>query len=189
MKKITLLICCIFLVSALTSCGGKNVQEKAEEAFHSVLEGYDENAQYQLIYLNDDDIPELAVITDFAHSSGAELYAYIDGKAEQLYALTKDGYISTQFGSWGAFYYLERQGKVEHSYDRNGGAGEFGFVCEWDGTSAEMQILYTYDIHIEFFEEGRNYETSYYIDDEPVTFEEYNKVMELLDHAEKFEYK
>ncbi len=188
MQKIILPIYYVFLIFVLTSCSGKNEQEKAEEAFRSVLEGYDENAQYQLIYLNDDDIPELAVIADFVHNSGAELYAYIDGKAEQLY-VTENGYTSTQFGSWGAFYYLERQGKVEHFYDRNGGAGEFGFVCEWDGTSAEMQILYTYDIHIEFFEEGRTYETSYFIDDEPVTFEEYSKAMELLDHAEKFEYK
>lgn len=188
MKKIILPIWFI-LLSVLTSYGGKNEQEKAEEAFRSVLEGYGENAQYQMIYLNDDDIPELAVITDFAHSSGAELYAYIDGKAEQLYTLTENGYTNTQFGSWGAFYYLERQGKVEHFYDRNGGAGEFGFVCEWDGTSAEMQILYTYDTHIEFFEEGKPYEISYYIDDKSVTFEEYSKAMELLDHAEKFEYK
>ena len=188
MKKIQLSIYCLFLLFILTSCDGKKESEKAEEAFRAVLEGYDERARYQLIYLNDDDIPELAVMTDCAHASGAELYAYIDGKAEQLYTLSEEGYIDTQFGSWGTFFYEERQGMVYHFYDRNGGAGEFGFVCAWDGTSAEMQILHIYDMYIEYFDEGMDYATTYYVDGEPVTSEEYDKATEFNDYVKRFDY-
>lgn len=190
MKKAVLLMGCTFLISVLASCGGTEQKEaeEAENAFRSVLEGYDENAQYQLIYLNDDDIPELVVITDWTHNSGAELYAYIDGKAEQLYVSFENDYSdTTQFGSWGTLFYLKRQGLVYHLYDRNFGAGEFGFVCMWDGKSAEMQILHTYDVYIESSDEGKD-TTTYYVDGEPVTCEEYGTATELFDHVEKVEY-
>lgn len=75
-----------------------------KEAYHYVLtECIGEDAEFPgfgLIYLNDDDIPELVISMGTYHFANCQLYTFSDGKAVYL----------GNYGSWGEFVYYEREG-------------------------------------------------------------------------------
>lgn len=222
MKKIGMLCIVVLLFPALNACKKESVQNTSFEeisetesytleettaiedaaseevkeivdAYKEVLEQdkYLEKGRYQLIYLNDDDIPELAVICDFAHVSGADIYAYIDGKAELLAVSEEEGGYDN-FGQWGSLFYCERKGQIWWEYERNGGEGEFGFICQWNGIDSELKMLQSYAIDI-YYENGNPSEFEevkeiYSIDDNEVSREDYMASIDSWGEIKTFYY-
>lgn len=67
-------------------------------------------ASYGLIYVDEDDIPELYYIDNSSHPCGAVIYNYADGKVNRLVCV----------GSNGAFLYIENKNLLIHKWSGQG---------------------------------------------------------------------
>ena len=76
-------------------------------------ENADESDLFTLIYLDNDDVPELAIIQSGWRLACAEIYTY-----EQEKTVYVGGY-----GQWGWTWYLEKEGIIFHPYDHQGRGG------------------------------------------------------------------
>lgn len=122
------------MMLSLTACGNSANPVPPEDvsiavddtawktAYSEFLNG--ESGKFSLIYLNDDDIPEIAIVNGSAHANGVALYTYDDGDVEE---------ISEKVGTYGTFLYEERGGMI--AYD-NGGNGSVmaNIILSWDGS-------------------------------------------------------
>ena len=95
-------------------------------------EGYYEPlARFQLIYVDDDIIPELAVTTNDGHSTGAELYTFENGEAVLV----------GSFGSWGLLSYLPRGSVVIDAISQSGEMSEVVYSYS-NGETEEIAKFY-----------------------------------------------
>ncbi len=85
---------------------------------------------FELIYIDDDDIPELGIACDDSHASGVELYTYIDGKAMPI---NEDGG-NNIYGEFGHCSYAERGSMIMVDYSGQGDNGHVYF--EMNGAKA-----------------------------------------------------
>lgn len=140
------MLCLILGIGLITACGKEEVKpadEKIDEEVESVntdeevvdnkysreeLNAYSQILEehlkecpdgfgVNLIYIDEDDTYELAIIDGDAHNEGAYLYTYSDGKAVSLQSEAFPFY-----GSYGTFFYSEK-----NNY----------FCYDWDGASAD----------------------------------------------------
>lgn len=95
------------------------------------------DGRYTFIYLNEDDIPELAVSTGVSRIDGVRLYSIIDGKVTALF-LEDEGSRVENFGSNGELSYAEGNGNVEFGGYSPGRYD--GWTANWDGSSDRLQI-------------------------------------------------
>lgn len=79
----------------------------------------------ELIYIDEDDTYELAIIDGSAHSDGAYLYTYKDGSVVSL--ADKD---FPFFGSYGSFCYVEKENLFSYDYDGAGMIYSYAFRIE-----------------------------------------------------------
>lgn len=123
---------------------------KDDEVLRSTL-------RYDILYVDDDDIPELVYMEDSAHSSMVHMcLAYEDGVFEV-----------GEFGEYGNFSYLENKGRILSFY-MNHGTYLFDFFTLESRTLQEDKCYET--VEEQFEGDG----TRYYIDGDEVTQEEYD---------------
>ena len=130
---------------------------------NNINDSGEDTPKFALIYLDDDDIPELVIPEGHYHAAGCELYCY-DGKGVKLLG---------EYGSWGGFGYRPESGVF---CDGNmSSAGEWtayskyenGTVTELGSVSSEMKSWDSDPTDPE------NYD--YYINKKPVTYAEYQE--------------
>ena len=129
-------------------------------------------ATFNLIFLDDDDIPELAFNEADYHAAGADLYRY-NGKE-----VVEVGH----YGSYGAFNFLPREGIIDSAYMGSGDILNTYF--RFDGEKATeilfekrtwkgMRPEYGNDNYESTEDESDDY--IYFINDEEVSYDEFNE--------------
>lgn len=150
--------------------GQVSEQTEALKAYAKTLAEYAENEyaqpyRFSLIYLDEDDTPELVIFTGDIHMDGANLYIYEQGQSV---------YVGI-FGQWGAAGYQEKKGIIFHEYDQ-GGHGYTG-VCKIDG--AEVTLLQEFEyVQLELEDGPEEVDYIYRIDGREVSWKEYSEPLE-----------
>lgn len=150
--------------------GQVSEQTEALKAYAKTLAEYAENEyaqpyRFSLIYLDEDDTPELVIFTGEIHMDGANLYIYEQGQSV---------YVGI-FGQWGAAGYQEKKGIIFHEYDQ-GGHGYTG-ICKIDG--AEVTLLQEFEyVQLELEDGPEEVDYIYRIDGREVSWKEYSEPLE-----------
>ena len=118
--------------------------QAAAEAYQTLLRGYatTSESKFALVYIDDDDIPELLIFNGVAHFSYVRLYRYRQGEA------VYEGIV----GDYGRFGYQPKMNYFLFSHITNG-VGDTGQYCSlaqsgWD-VIHEVQWLYDEEGHYE----------------------------------------
>lgn len=163
----------------------ENAQNEAEvelntswaEAYYEFLEKElkDDSAKiiptgFRLVYIDDDDVPELLIMEDSSHASGARVCTYYQNKVVEIGA----------FGSSGEMLYVEKQGKI-FSYYAGFGEEYFRYFVLEGGKAEEIGYFHSYpDLNYDDYSV-----TLYEIDGKSVTEKLYN---EKLDEFHRDDY-
>ena len=88
-----------------------------DDVLISLLEGGElaNDAKFELVYIDDDDIPELVYNTSSAHPSGVTIYSKSKSDVFVKKLVYCDPWLGTtysEFGEFGYAYYLEKSGKL-----------------------------------------------------------------------------
>lgn len=160
-------------------------QLEALEAYEAFLENYTRDydgewedfeseksfkgPKFTLVYLNDDEIPELAIVDDWAHGNGVGYYIYTDGEVVFI----------GEYGQYGGNSYAEKESIIFSEYDGAGVTHRWTYRIE--GT--KEILLQSSDIYIHWESEDPEY--TYIVDQKEVTEEEYRAACEMWDHYEE----
>lgn len=176
----------LILLLCMTACGreGAEIQEEVEvqkeigaQEEVSMLDAYEailadrmpteaqamEPAGFALIYLDDDEIPELAVIEGWAHSSGASIYTCEQGEAVFV----------GKYGQYGAMGYRQKEGIVFDDYDQGGNI--YSRVYQIDKSNSTLLLSYS---ECWTFSETEESAVTYSVDGQEVTREQYQEASE-----------
>lgn len=172
MKKILLAMALLCACLFMTECLGKEQDnKKLEEVFEAYIQcikDYVNNAEfdvadrikYTLVYINDDDIPELAISEGDAHASGVRVYFYDFDRKETVDT-------GERYGENGGFDYYDGKNMIYDYYFGNGGFGNVCF-CSISEYKATRSRWFTYYCDTS----GKKH---YWIDFEEVSKDEYDK--------------
>ncbi|MDE7436269.1 MAG: hypothetical protein K2N01_10695 [Lachnospiraceae bacterium] len=122
-----------------------------------------EVAGFALIYLDNDEIPELAIIEGWAHASGVSIYTYEKGEAVFV----------GKYGQYGAMGYRQKEGIVFDDYDQGGNV--FSQVYQID--KSNVTLLTSYSVYYQFMETEEP-EIIYTVDGQEVSQKQYQEVSE-----------
>ena len=100
-------------------------------AYADILRGYPESAQFILVCVDQDDIPELVVAEDSAHAMGADLYTWSGGQTVYL------GYT----GTFGAFQVKPHQNTIV-SYETYAGISDVFVLGIENAQLVTLETLY-----------------------------------------------
>lgn len=142
------------------------------EAYGNFLtENACESESVTLIYLDNDDIPELVRMHDGGRLAGAEIYTFKQG--EPVYV--------GEYGQWGWTWYLEKEGIIFSPYDHQGSGG--CSVHRIEGTEdTSLQIFdYVPDVPTTDLDEWDGYSFIYKVDGEVVSEEQYEEAWQKWD--------
>ena len=168
---ISIVLLCICLI--MTGCSDKEQDnKKLEEAFQGYIQcikdyvdtaEYDvkERIRYTLIYINDDDVPELAISEGESHAAGVRVFFY-DFESKNVVDTGE------RYGENGGFYYYDRKNMIYDYYFGNGGYANVCFCkigSDYKLTRSRWFVYYG----------GGNGDPRYWIDFEEVSPEEYDK--------------
>lgn len=127
-----------------------------------------DSAQFALVYIDGDDVPELVYRTGQAHVDGVGVFTYYDYEAYPLTFKSAQGEDVSFIGSWGDFTYAENENVIISSYMNQGIiCTDFYEICE-DGVSL-TDSLYEAEIYLEDGQMKKEYK----INGESVIEEEY----------------
>lgn len=172
MKKVILLIVLLSICLSITGCSGKERDnkkfEEVFEAYIQCIKDYVSNTEYDaadrirytLVYINEDDIPELAISEGNSHASGVRVYFYDFDRRETVDT-------GERYGENGGFDYYDRKSMIYDYYFGNGGFGNVCF-CNISEYKATRSRWFTYYGDTS----GKDH---YWIDFEEVSKEEYEK--------------
>ncbi len=172
MKKTIMSLVMLSICFLMTACSSKEQEKKLEEVFEAYIQcikGYVNNAEYDvadrirytLVYINEDDIPDLAISEGNAHASGVRVYFYNFDQKETVDT-------GERYGENGGFDYYERKSLIYDYYYGNGGYSNICFCkinLDYKVTRSRWFIYY-----------GGGYGgPQYAIDSEEVSEKEYEK--------------
>lgn len=145
-------------------------QAEALEAYEKFLTDYAEQWKeldpgFALIYLDNNDIPELVIIDGWAHLMQANIYTYENGETVFI----------GNYGMYGCTSYQEKEGIIVNDFMAQGGV-QYYSVIRIDGT--QTTPLQFFCEEWEWDEE----ELIYSIDDEIVSKEQYEAALESWDN-------
>lgn len=130
---------------------------EAMKLYSTVLDTIDRDdyfaQHFGFIYLNDDEIPELAISDGHAELSRVEIYAIINGELKKLYYEDENVYVDS-FGGQGSINYTEGTGIIEEGCYVN-----HAYVCnilQWDGKSDKLNTVISRSIR--YSDEGASKE-------------------------------
>lgn len=123
-------------------------------AYMSTKEYGEDYSRFQLIYIDNDDIPEMAITGSGTHSANVSLYGYDNGNIV---------YIGS-FGEFGGFKYSERGSIIRSNNFHNGHSDKNDYYLFQNNTPVLIKQFY-YDFS---YVNGHNNDL-YYIDSIPVT--------------------
>lgn len=140
-----------------------------KQAYRDYLAAYSYDGmsepKFALVYLDADDVPELAICDGSYHAARWKILTYLDGLKE-----------IGEFGGWGNFFYYERAGVIYSSYD-NHGAWTANLYQVRDGEA--VSVWEGKDV----LDEDGN-EIFFDADDNPISEEEYNAQEQQLSYDE-----
>ena len=116
---------------------------------------------FQLIYLDDDEFPELVVTEGGTVESQAWLYSFKDGKVSQIFCNGGD------WGNHGSLYYIDRESIVLNAFTTVA-SGNYAFYRIEDG-----QATFLKEFSKKPSTDGSEY--SFYVGGNPVSQEDYEK--------------
>lgn len=160
-------------------------QIEALEAYEVFLEDYAkdydgedfENSRgfqgpkFTLIYLNDDEIPELVIVDDLRHASGANYYIYEDGEVVFV----------GEYGQYGGSSYAEKASMIFGEYD----GAEVAHYWTYRIEGTKEILLQSSDLYIHWDSEYEGPEYTYIVDDKEVSEEEYRAARKMWDDYEE----
>lgn len=122
---------------------------------------------FRLVYIDDNDVPELLIMEVKTPASSAKVYTYYQGRVIEI----------GEFGSmWNMFYYAKRQGEI-HTYYTGFGEHFFSYYVLEDGKSEQVGEFHSYpDLDYDDYSV-----TLYEIDEESVTEETFRKKLHEID--------
>lgn len=107
----------------------KELSDRADTEWEYTADYEDsEGPKFTLLYLDGDEIPELAVVYGLAHAHGIYLYTYTDGKVKQVG--------ESSYGQYGGVGYMEKEGIIFSGYDNHGNL--YDSVYRMDGTKTVL---------------------------------------------------
>ncbi|MDE6675208.1 MAG: hypothetical protein K2K19_10430, partial [Acetatifactor sp.] len=153
------------------SMAGVELSEVLETYGDFLAENADENELFTLIYLDNDDIPELVSMHDGGRLAGAEIYTYKQGETVHV-----GGY-----GQWGWTWYLEKEGIIFSPYDHQGSGG--CSVHRIEGTKDTLLQVFDFvpDVPATDLDEWDGYSFIYKVDGEVVSEEQYEEAWQKWD--------
>lgn len=89
--------------------------------------------KFDLVYIDDDEIPELLLLEDDCHAAGVWVYSYYDGNIVEI----------GHFGSFGKIKYVEKEGLIFDHYMGQGAASSTFLKME-DGQAELLFNLYSH---------------------------------------------
>lgn len=160
-------------------------QMEALEAYEAFLENYAQNydgeefensrgfqgPKFTLVYLNDDEIPELVIADNLQHARGTDYYIYEDGEVVLI----------GEYGQYGQSRYAEKASMIFDQYDGAEVAHYWTYLIE----DTEEVLLQSSDLYIHWDIEYEGPEYTYIVDDKEVSEEEYRAVHNIWDDYEK----
>ena len=171
-----------------------------QAAYAEYIEGYEWNGDctYSLIYVDDDDIPELVIDSGF-EAGGCEILTYHSGEIDVLqterlhfYYIEKKNLVNNFGGKMG--YYFDRiysieNGKWIHVADgewtETMGNEDLIYQYKWDGEEVE-EAVYAQSLNAVFDMEQKTEPDRYYIMDEMMTLFQTGDVMSQKHRYELF---
>lgn len=141
----------------------KQVSRQAQtlNAYAAALADIKGEARFSLIYLDDDDTPELVVFDGDSHIDGASLYVCEQGEAVYV----------GRYGEWGTAIYQAGKGIIFHDYE-HGGHG-IGSVHQIDGTEDILLQEFQFQ-QLELEDDLEEVSYSYWVDGREVSEKEYD---------------
>ncbi len=142
-------------------------QAAALDGYAAFLEEYEpqrtdeRGLQFALFYLDDDDVPELALTEGWAHGQGAFVYRFQDGEVVLL----------GEYGEWGEMSYREKEGLIMDNYATQGNYHNWVYQLEEN----QAVVLQSYDMCSEGI---MGEEFTYWVDEKEVSEEQYREVLE-----------
>ncbi|MDE5892582.1 MAG: hypothetical protein K2H45_06650 [Acetatifactor sp.] len=129
--------------------------------------------RFELVFIDEDDIPELLIFLDDCHAAGVEVFTYTDDSVVGL----------GEFGSFGKMQYVEKGGMIFDHYMGQGEAHTYFFQME-DGEAKQISHMHSWPDNSRYLETGE-YREFYEIDEFSVTEDVYQaKWEELYDSQE-----
>lgn len=163
----------------LAAASGNGDWKEAYEAFLLVhQEEFDsehpvDSPRFNLAYIDEDEIPELAVMVGTAHVNGVDIYTYYRGEVVL---------VRRNYGSFGKFIYFPGENLIASHY-----------MAQGDQTSTYHKIEKGKDIKMIEVESWSSYDPDdlefhdhYSIEDKEVTKEAYEAQMELYEGGKEF---
>ena len=147
-----------------------------EEDYDEEREGFEsdksfEGPKFTLVYLNDDEIPELAIVDDWRHGDGVGYYIYADGEVVFI----------GEYGQYGGNRYVEKESIIFGEYD--GAEAAHYWIYRIDGT--KEILLQSRDLYIHWDSEYEDPEYTYIVDEKEVAEEEYMAACAMWDNYEE----
>ena len=132
-----------------------------------------DSPRFNLAYIDEDEIPELAVMVGTAHVNGVDIYTYYSGEVVL---------VRRNYGSFGKFIYFPWENLIASHY-----------MAQGDQTSTYHKIEKGKDIKMIEVESWSSYDPDdlefhdhYSIEDEEVTKEEYETQREMYEGGKEF---
>lgn len=161
------------------------LQIEALEAYEAFLEDYAQNydgeefensrgfrgPKFTLVYLNDDEIPELVIADNLQHARGTDYYIYEDGEVVLI----------GEYGQYGQSSYAEKASMIFGEYDGAEVAHYWTYLIE----DTEEVLLQSSDLYIHWDTEYEGPEYTYIVDNREVSEEEYRTAHNIWDDYEK----
>lgn len=160
-------------------------QVEVLEAYEAFLEDYAQNydgeefensrgfqgPKFTLVYLNDDEIPELVIADNLQHARGTDYYIYADGEVVLI----------GEYGQYGQSRYAEKASMIFGEYDGAEVAHYWTYLIE----DTEEVLLQSSDLYIHWDTEYEGPEYTYIVDNREVSEEEYRTAHNIWDDYEK----
>lgn len=151
------------------------LETNALAAYADFLRSYSSSSRYakpvfQLIYVDDDDIPELIIAEDNTHASGASIYTFYEGAVTLL----------DQFGCYGTCQYSRRNNLIQYA-DTHTGTVIHMYWSIQDGR-AVLRKKFTAEAADASYETLSNFR----IDDQPVTESVYRQELTAVTAGKAF---
>lgn len=134
-----------------------------------------ESESFTLIYLDNDDIPELVRMHDGGRLAGVEIYTFKQG--EPVYV--------GEYGQWGWTWYLEKEGIIFHPYDHQGSGGCSVHRIEGPEDTLLQVFDYVPDFPTTDLDEWDGDSFIYKVDGEVVSEEQYEEAWQKWDSPDE----